>query len=80
MTDGDLADSGESIEFWLWDVVGRALAMSCVKSRRAGFFFRLGGDIVPSMSRMVLAFEGRPFAIADDEVCCDIDRGTRDLS
>lgn len=51
-----------------------------MKSSLAGFFFRLGEDCVPSMSRIEFAFAGRPLAIADEEVCCDMERGTRDLS
>jgi len=43
-------------------------------------FFGLGLDLDPSMSSIVLALGGRPFAIADADVCCDIDRGTLDLS
>ena len=43
-------------------------------------FFGLGLDLDPSMSSIVLALGGRPFAIADADVCCDIDSGTLDLS
>jgi len=53
------------------------------RSSRLGFFFAFafaGADRVPSTSRMELAFRGKPLAIAEADVCWDIDKGSLDLS
>ena len=54
----------------------------CERSSMAGFFFFVscGDSAVPSMSSSALAFDGRPFAIAELEVCWEIERGSFDLS
>jgi hypothetical protein len=59
----------------------------CSKADRSnleGFFrafFGWDGSLnSPSMSSNAWAFEGRPLAIAEFEVCCDIDSGSLALS
>jgi hypothetical protein len=56
------------------------LGSSPDKSSLAGFFFFPLGSDVPSMSSKACAFAGRPFAMAEFEVCWEIERGSLDLS
>lgn len=44
------------------------------------FFFSLYPALVPSMSSMAWALEGTPLAMAEFEVCCEIESGSFDLS
>jgi hypothetical protein len=52
------------------------------RSSLDGFFFLGSGGKAkdPSISSKALAFAGKPFAIAEDAVCCDMESGTFDLS
>lgn len=66
--------------------------MKLVKSNREGRFFLvdvlvlagLGGrgplELAPSTSNKRLALLGTPLAMADDDVCCEMESGTLDLS
>jgi hypothetical protein len=51
------------------------------RSSPAGFFFLgLEGAREPSMSRSALALPGKPLAMAEFDVCCEMDNGSFDLS
>jgi hypothetical protein len=87
ITEGDLVNTSsprtkplDGLSVGVSDAANFDLGSRCVRSSLAGFFLDFACDDAPSMSSSALAFSGSPLAMAELEVCCEMDRGTLDLS